>query len=100
MVKNAYDVNKTPTLENRGPFPLNDQLGMGLAVDMLQESLVAVGKNEATVQAETLRKLRSTYTKNWDSSPHGVGEGASFAKGSGRVRPTRCPTQSEWFHNF
>lgn len=27
----------------------------------------------------------------------GVGEGASFARGSSRVRPTSCPTQSEFF---
>ena len=27
-------------------------------------------------------------------------EGASFAKGLGRIRPTSCPSQSEWFYDF
>ena len=66
---------------------------MGLAVDILQKSLIAVGRNEAVVQAETLRQLRSTYTKNWESSPLGVAESAAFAKGMGRIRPTKCPAQ-------
>jgi len=100
MVANALRNNKTPTVERRGPFPLGDPVGMGLAVDILQESLVAVGRNEATVQAETLRKLRSTYTKLYESGPRGVAEVASFGRGTGRVKPTSCPSQSEWFQDF
>jgi hypothetical protein len=73
---------------------------MSLAVDMLLKSLVAKGRIADHVQFATLRKLRGTYTKNWESSPSGVGEGASFAKGAGRIRPTSCPAQSEWFYNF
>ena len=99
LVRNAERINKTPTLEPRGPFPLKDLVGMGLAVDITQKSLVAKGKNEAVVQAETLRKLRSTYTKNWQSSPRGVAESGAFIKGTGRVRPTSCPTESEWYQD-
>lgn len=99
LVRNAERINKTPTLEPRGPFPLKDQVGMGLAVDICQKSLVAKGKIEAVVQAETLRKLRSTYTKNWESSPRGVAESGAFIKGTGRVRPTSCPAASEWYQD-
>ena len=99
LVRNAERINKTPTLEPRGPFPLKDLVGMGLAVDITQKSLVAKGKNEAVVQAETLRKLRSTYTKNWQSSPRGVAESGAFIKGTGRVRPKSCPTESEWYQD-
>ena len=99
LVRNAERINKTPTLEPRGPFPLKDLVGMGLAVDITQKSLVAKGKNEAVVQAETLRKLRSTYTKNWQLSPRGVAESGAFIKGTGRVRPTSCPTESEWYQD-
>jgi hypothetical protein len=73
---------------------------MSLAVDMLVKSLVAKGRIENHVQFATLRKLRATYTKNWESSPSGVKEGASFAKGAERIRPTSCPAQSEWFYDF
>jgi len=100
IINNAVRLNKTPSLQDRGPFPLKDEVGMGLAVEILQESITAVGKIEAHVQAETLRQLRATFTKNWESSPAGVAEAASFSKGTGRVRPTECPSQSEWFHDF
>jgi hypothetical protein len=43
--------------------------------------------------------MRSTYTKNWESSPSGVKEGATFANGKYQVRPS-CPAQSEWFDDF
>jgi hypothetical protein len=73
---------------------------MGLAVDMLVKSLVAKGRLEKHVQFSTLRRLWATYTKNWESSPMGVFEGALFANGLGRIRPTSCPSQSEWFYDF
>ena len=97
MVRNCGLANKTPSLEPRGPFPIADQVGMGLLVDILIKSVVADGRNAPHVQAETLRQLKATYTKNWDSSPAGVAEMASFSRGTGRVRPTACPSQSEYF---
>ena len=100
IIENATRINKTPSLEPRGPVELGDPSGMSLAVDILQESIHAEGRNEAVVQAETLRQMRATYTKSWDSSPAGVAERATFGKGAGRVRPTACPTQSEWFTDF
>jgi len=30
----------------------------------------------------------------------GVSEGASFAKGMGRIRPTSCQVQSGWYYDF
>ena len=100
LIRNAERINKTPSLQPRGPLPLGDPVGMGLAVDIIQKSLVAVGRNEPVVQAETLRQLRSTFSKNWASSPRGITEAASFGKGAGRVRPTACPSQSEWYQDF
>jgi hypothetical protein len=98
-IKTAAFINKTPSYHPRGIFPLSDPVGMGLAVDMLVKSLVAKGRLEAHVQFATSRRLRATYTKSWESSPLGVAEGASFAKGLGRIRPTSCPAQSEWFYD-
>jgi len=99
LVNNSVRINKTPSLAPRGPFLLCDQVAMGLAVDINQESLVARGRNEPTVQAETLQKMQSTYTKNWESSPAGVAEGAAFSSGKGRIRATSCPSQSEWYYD-
>jgi hypothetical protein len=100
VLENSRLIGKTPAYHPRGPFPLGDPVGMSLAVDMLLKSLVAKGRIANHVQFATLRKLRATYTKNWESSPAGVKEGASFAKGAGRIRPTSCPAQSEWFYDF
>ena len=79
---------------------MGDMVGMSLAVDMLLKSLVAKGRILDHVQFATLRKMRSTYTKNWELSPAGVKEGAAFANGKYRVRQTTCPAQSEWFYDF
>ena len=100
MCEYSAAINKTPSLAPRGPFPLADPVGMGLALEILVKSVKATGRNEAVVQTKTLRQLRSTYTKNYQTSPQGVAEAASFAAGSGRVRPTSCPSQSDWYQDF
>ena len=78
---------------------MEDACGMGLVVEMLVKSYTAKGRISDYVQFETLRKLRSTYAKVFESSPAGAREGSSFAKGTGRVRPTSCPSQSEWMQD-
>jgi hypothetical protein len=100
VINNAALVNKTPSYHPRGPFPLSDPVRMGLAVDMLVKSLVSKGCIKRHVQFSTIRRLRVTHTKNWESSPSGVSEGASFARGLGRIQPTLCPSQLERFYNF
>ena len=100
VLRNAERINKTPSYHPRGPFPLGDLVGMGLAIDMLTKLVAAKGRLVDYVQFSTIRKLRATYTKNWESLPAGVLEGALFAKGVGWVRPTSCPSQSKWFSQF
>lgn len=97
MIRIDEHANKTPSLQPRGPFPESDPIGMGLFCDILIKSVIARGRISPHVQAETLRKLRATFAKNWDSSPAGVAEKASFGRGTGRVRATECPSQSEYF---
>jgi hypothetical protein len=99
-LRNEDSIGKTLAYHPRGPFPLGDYVGMNLAVDMLVKSLIAKGRILDHIHFSTLRKMRSTYTKNWESLPYGVIEGAAFANGKYRVRQTSCPAQSEWFHDF
>ncbi len=94
------EFGKTPTFEPRGPLPPQDLVGMGVALDMIMYSLKAKGRSEKTIQYETLRQIRSTATKNYDSSPSGLLEVACFSVGKGRVKPTSCPTQSEFMVSF
>ena len=44
-----------------GPFPLEDSLGMGLAVGMLIRSLDK-GRYQSTLQFESVRKMRSAFS--------------------------------------
>jgi hypothetical protein len=99
-LQNAMRIDKTPAYHPRGPFPKEDPVGMSLAVDMLLKSLVAKGRILDHVHFSTLQKMRSTYTKNWESSPAGVKEVSAIANGKYRVRQTNCPAQSEWFYDF
>jgi hypothetical protein len=78
-LKNAMTISKTPAYHPRGPFPMCNQVGMSLVVDILLKSLVAKGRILDHVQFSTLRKVQSTYTKNWESSPAGVKEKVAFA---------------------
>lgn len=50
-----------------GPFSLEDTLGMGIAVRMLQRSLDK-RKYWDTLQFETVRKLRSAYSNIFHTS--------------------------------
>ena len=101
-VKNCQMIRKTPSIEARGPMPLRDGVGMGVAVEMIVYSLVAKPKirGQRYVQYATARKVRSTYTCGWESSPRGLEEGSSFSQGFNKATLTSCPTQQKWFSLF
>lgn len=101
-VKNCQLIRKTPTIEVRGPMPLHDTIGMGVAVEMITYSLTAKPRirNQRYVQYATVRKVRSTYTCGWESSPRGLEEGSSFSQGFNKATLTSCPTQQKWFTLF
>ena len=48
----------------------------------------------------SMRDVRKTYTKTYDSLPQGASEGSSFSGNASKVRFTNCPTQSVWFSDF
>jgi hypothetical protein len=84
-------------------MPIADQSGMSTAVDMLLCSLTAKAriKGQNFVQYGTMRRVRSSFSTGWESSPQGIDEGASFERGSGRgATLTKCPTQQKWFSCF
>jgi hypothetical protein len=100
-IDTALTFGKLPVYHLRGPFPMDDPVEMSLAVDILLKSLIAKGRLVDHVRFATLLwKLQSTYTKNWESFPAGIKEGAVFDSSKYRIRQTSCPAQSEWFHDF
>jgi hypothetical protein len=95
-------IRKTPTIPMRGPMPLSNQVGMGMTVDMLFNSLTAQPrlKGENFIQFDLMRKPRVTFTSTWESTPAGISEGATFATGTMKVTVTTCHTQQRWFGLF
>ena len=98
-VRECGTFGKTPSIKERGAMPIGDPVGMGVFVEMIHHSIVAIPriKGEEFIQYDSARKPRSTFTKSWESSPEGIAEGSSFAKGMNKVTFTRCPTQSVFF---
>ena len=103
VVRNCALIGKTPNIPPRGPMPLSDSIGMGVAVDMITRSLTSSSriKGQDYVQFGTIRKVRATFSTGWESSPQGIQEGSSFATSGGRSSTlTLCPTQQKWFNTF
>ena len=101
-IKLCEMVGKTPDLLRRGPMPVSDPVGMGLAVEMLIMSVVSRPrlKGQEFIQFDTMRKPRAMHSLLWRSSPPGVAEGSAFAGGFAKLKATKCPSQSDWFGYF
>ena len=82
----------------RGPFPIEDTVGMKLACVMLVRSLDA-GKNAKTVQFDTMRKLRSHISNYSHSCPGGVG-GTFVGEDSNASTLSHAVTNTPWFRRF
>eukprot|EP00956_Cyclotella_meneghiniana_P014412 scaffold21564_cov22-Cyclotella_meneghiniana.AAC.2 len=87
-VENAETINRTPFFKERGPFPLGDPIGMGLAVDLLLKSIFSKGQNKPWIQFHSMRTGRSTFTVTWGSSPAGIMDGACFSSARSRIQFT------------
>jgi hypothetical protein len=83
-------------------MPTGDNVGMSNVVDMLFNSITAKArlKGEDYIQFELMRRVRSPFTKLWESSTQGIQEGLAFTSGFGKATLTSCPTQKEWFGQF
>ena len=92
----VYGINNI--LPDMGPYRLEDDWGMGIAVCMLHKSLNK-GDYSAFVQFATVRKLRSVFSSVWNASVHTPLEGV-MAKDTTKIYVTQCPTYSLWFERF
>jgi hypothetical protein len=82
----------------RGPFPVANSSGLKVACAILLRSKEQ-GKNAATGQYETTRKLRSHISNFAHTCPDGLG--ASFmAEDGGAGMISNSPTNTDWFRRF
>jgi hypothetical protein len=98
-VHNCQQFRKTPTIPPRGPMPMSDGLGMGLAVELLFHSLMAVPciKGKSHIQFKSMCRPRATFTSAWESSLAGTREGSTFSSSMAKFTITSCPSQQKWF---
>lgn len=74
-------------VSSMGPFPVEDSFGMGAAIVMLDLSL-RPGVNDRTVQFNTIRKFRSTFSNLHHASVKGQEGGSNMSNG---VKKQRYP---------
>ncbi len=83
-------------------MPKSDQVGMGIAVNMLFELLRAKPhmKGQTVIQFDLMHQPRATFTAVGESSQAGIKKGSTYALGSMKVTVTTCPMQQKWFNLF
>jgi hypothetical protein len=85
-------------LPKMGPYPAEDTQSMALAAIFLQRTLDS-GINEATLQFDSARKLRSAYSNAWHASVEGKDE-MVMVQGGKRLVHSTCPTNARWYERF
>ena len=81
-----------------GPMPLEDRDGLAAACCLLERSLDS-GKNEATIQYDTVRKMRGSLHNQWRSSVHSSGMSVAV-RGKGKLTASKSPSDALWFERF
>lgn len=78
-----------------GPFPVIDNMGMGVAVGMLQHSLHK-GRYNHTLQYKTICKFQAAASNIFHSLVDSQGA-IVMVKDTRKLQVTSCPTYSEFF---
>ncbi|MFN9980540.1 MAG: hypothetical protein ACK53Y_11520, partial [bacterium] len=82
-----------------GPFPVEDNLGYGVAVAMLLKSLEP-GRYDVYQQFATIRKLQAGYHNVYMSSVEGATSLRSVGGDKAKHFLNTCPTHSGWIEMF
>ncbi len=99
--RRAADLGLKPLSTPRGPWPVGDQLGMQIALQILRQSQMKGRHDDSYQQFDSIRRLRSAAFNEHSSSVMGFGDGRSFTGDRGRaVRNSNCPTLSIFFEKF
>ena len=100
-IKMSKELGIAPTFSALGPWPLRDEIGFSVGLQMVKASL-SPGRHDVRYQQfDTVRAIRSAYSNVFESSAgtHTVREVLRGDKGV-VLHPSRCPTQSLWFEKF
>jgi len=98
---NLWRVAHIPVkLPARGPFPVGESFGLGVAVGMLIKSLEPGRYSKTYQQFETIQKLRAAYSNLHMSSLEGVTSLQTVGGKTAKMSPALLPTNSLWFERF
>ena len=86
-------------LPSRGPYPLGDSQGIGIACLMLMKTLNA-GRNAKHIQFETARKVRSVVSNFVHILPGFTGWSTMGASDKSSLTFSASPTNSLWFKRY
>ena len=91
----------TPHHVSRGPWPVGDNLGFQVAIEIIRASQEKGRNSPEYVQFDTVRKIRSCYTNAFDSSPVAVLESITFKGDFGKTYHfSKSPLNSLLFRKF
>jgi hypothetical protein len=93
-------VDLKPQFPALGPFPVEDNLGMRVAIAMLLKSREPGRYHAVYQQFETIRKLRATYSNIYMASYEGAASIRTVGGDRVKHHLTLSPTQSTWFERF
>lgn len=85
-------------LPEMGPFNLQDDFGMRVAIITLHQSLSG-GRYRPTLQYGTARKYRSAFSDVWGASTHTFTESV-MARDTVKTFVTKCPTSGMWYERY
>ena len=100
-IKFSEELEMTPDeagYPRRGPFPIQDNMGMNQAIIMLRR-VREPGNYSKLVQFNTARKHRSSYGNYWHSTPN-VTTTSMFASEGRKSMATNCPVYGHWYSRF
>jgi hypothetical protein len=99
MLKIWNELGVEPMLPALGPFPVEDKMGVAVAIAMIMKSRKP-GRYADHQQFETIRKLRSGFTNVYLCSKAETEELHTVGGDSAKHSLSKCPTHSLWFERF
>ena len=90
-----------PTYASLGPWPVKDEVGFTVGLQMVKASLIPGKYSQTYQQFDTIRGIRTAFSNVFEASTGAHLKREVFRGEKGVVlHPSKCSTQSLWFEKF
>ena len=97
----TWKLGMSPSFETPGPWPVNDDMGLGCALEMLVASQIKGIHHNFHYQYKTIRKLRTLHPTTYESSSQAAERRVVFRGPRGETMHfSSFPTQFMLFTRF